>query len=103
MHSIMPVLCMTVWILLTWMCNAFSGAFVDPAIEPRAQELKVRFEDARFARLMSRVYVQVFYSAASAWCAVCRNKRGKKVTDVANPHDLSTLRFRYHSSLFFCS
>ena len=52
MHSIMPVLCMAVWILLTWMCNVFSGVFLDPAIEPRAQELKVRFEHARFTCLM---------------------------------------------------
>ena len=95
----MPVLCMAVWILLTWMCNVFSGVFLDPAIEPRAQELKVRFEHARFARLMSRVYVQVFYSGSASSRISMKNQ----VIYVVTFMTCSNLRFRCHSLLFVCS
>ena len=43
MHSIMPIVRMIAWIMLTWICNDIvsSGVFMGRAIEAHAQELKV--------------------------------------------------------------
>ena len=56
MHSIMPIVRMIAWIMLTWICNVSSGVFMGRAIEAHAHaRAEGTFPHPQTARLMSRV------------------------------------------------